>query len=123
MSAMELILGDEDRLERLAADIIAHYTAACDNNPRCYLQKAMVVCSKREIGYALLEKFRLLRPDWFELRKHPEGLEVPDKEMKKLVPMPTIAMVATRDKNDRKEMFDYLGDKKRTKSLEEALQV
>ena len=53
MSAMELILGDEDRLERLAADIIAHYTAACDNNPDV-IQKAMVVCSKREIGYALL---------------------------------------------------------------------
>jgi type I restriction enzyme R subunit len=122
MSAMELILGDEDRLERLAADIIAHYTAACDNNPEV-IQKAMVVCSKREIGYALLKKFHKLRPDWFELRKHPDGMEVSDKEMKKLVPMPTIAMVATRGKNDRKEMFDYLGDKKRTKSLEEAFKL
>ena len=45
MSAMELILGDDDRLERLAADIIAHYTAACDNNADV-IQKAMIVCSK-----------------------------------------------------------------------------
>ena len=119
MSAMEQILGDEDRLERLAADIIAHYTASYENTPDV-IQKAMVVCSKREIGYALLEKFRKLRPDWFELRKHPDGLEVPEKELKKLSPMPTIAMVATRRQNDKKEMYDYLGDKKRIKTLEDA---
>lgn len=122
MSAMELILGDEDRLERLAADIIAHYTAACDNKPDV-IQKAMVVCSKREIAYRLLEKFRKLRPDWFELRKSPDGLEVPEKEAKKLVPMPMIAMVATRGKNDLKEMYDYLGDKKRTKALDDAFKM
>lgn len=37
--------------------------------------------------------------------------------------MPTIAMVATRGKNDQKEMYDYLGDKKRIKSLEEAFKM
>lgn len=119
MSAMEIILGDDDRLERLAADIIAHYTASCDNKPDV-IQKAMVVCSKREIGYRLLEKFQKLRLDWFEERKAPEGLEVPEKDMNELKPMPTIAMVATRGKNDPKEMYDYLGDKKRIKTLEDA---
>lgn len=119
MSAMEQILGDEERLERLAADIIAHYTASCDNKPGV-VQKAMVVCSKREIGYTLLQKFRKLRPDWFEERKAPKDYVVPEKEMKELVPMPTIAMVATRGKNDVKDMFNYLGDKKRTKVLENA---
>jgi type I restriction enzyme, R subunit len=119
MSAMEQILGDEERLERLAADIIVHYTASCENKPGV-VQKAMVVCSKREIGYALLQKFRKLQPDWFEERKAPKDYVVPEKEMKELVPMPTIAMVATRGKNDVKDMFDYLGDKKRTKALENA---
>ena len=119
MSAMEVILGDDDRLERLAADIIAHYTAACDNKPDV-IQKAMVVCNSRQIGYRLLEMFQKLCPEWFEERKAPEGLEVPEKEMGELKPMPTIAMVATRGKNDRKEMYDYLGDKKRIKSLEDA---
>lgn len=119
MSAMEQILGDEERLERLAADIIVHYTASCENKPGV-VQKAMVVCSKREIGYALLQKFRKLQPDWFEERKAPEDYVVPEKEMKELVPMPTIAMVATRGKNDVKDMSDYLGDKKRTKVLENA---
>lgn len=119
MSAMEQILGDDERLERLAADIIAHYTASCGNKPGI-VQKAMIACSKREIGYALLQKFRKLQPDWFEERKTPEDYVVPEKEMKELVPMPTIAMVATRGKNDVKDMDDYLGDKKRTKSLENA---
>lgn len=122
MSAMELILGDEDRLERLAADIIAHYTAACDNKPDV-IQKAMVVCSKREIGYRLLEKFRKLMPEWFEERKHPEGMIVPKKKLKDLKPMPTIAMVATRGKNDAEEMFNYLGDKKRIKALDDAFKM
>lgn len=119
MSAMEQILGDDERLERLAADIIAHYTASCGNKPGV-VQKAMVVCSKREIGYALLQKFRKLQPGWFEERKAPEDYVVPEKEMKELVPMPTIAMVATRGKNDVKDMYNYLGDKKRTKALENA---
>ena len=119
MSKMEQILGDDERLERLASDIIAHYTASCDNKPGV-VQKAMVVCSKREIGYNLLQKFRKLRPDWFEERKAPEDYVVPEKEMKKLVPMPTIAMVANREKNDKKEMYDYLGNKKRIKSLDDA---
>lgn len=119
MSAMEVILGDDDRLERLAADIISHYTASCDNKPDV-IQKAMVVCSKREIGYRLLEKLHKLRPDWFKERKASEGLEVPEKELNELKPMPVIAMVATRGTNDPKEMYDYLGDKKRIKSLEDA---
>lgn len=122
MSAMEVILGDDERLERLAADIISHYTAACDNKPDV-IQKAMVVCSKREIGYRLLKKFMQLKPEWFEKHKHPEDLVVPEKKQKDLKPMPTIAMVATRGKNDPKEMFEYLGDKKRIKALEDAYKM
>lgn len=122
MSAMEIILGDDERLERLAADIISHYSAACDNKPDV-IQKAMVVCSKREIGYNLLKKFMKLKPEWFEEHKHPEDLVVPQKKLKDLKTMPTIAMVATRGKNDPKDMFEYLGDKKRIKALEDAYKM
>jgi type I restriction enzyme R subunit len=122
MSAMEVILGDSERLERLAKDIIDHYSACCENKPDV-IQKAMVVCSKREIGYRLLQKFQKLKPEWFEERKHPVGLTVPDRKLKDLVPMPTIAMVATRGKNDPKGMYDYLGDKKRIKALDDAFKM
>lgn len=37
--------------------------------------------------------------------------------------MPTIAMVATRGKNDPKDMYDYLGEKARTKQLEDAFKM
>lgn len=122
MSAMEIILGDDDRLERLAQDIINHYTAACDNKPDV-VQKAMIVCSKRLIGYRLLQKFRSLRPDWFEERKSPDDSKLSKEELKKLPPMPTIAMVATRGKNDPKDMYNYLGDKSRTKQLDDAFKM
>lgn len=37
--------------------------------------------------------------------------------------MPTIAMVATRGKNDPKEMYDYLGDKPRIKKMDDAFKM
>lgn len=122
MSAMEVILGDDERLERLAADIMNHYTAACDNKADVE-QKAMIVCSKRQIAYRLLQKFRQLRPDWFELRKSPDNSLLSPQELQRLSPMPTIAMVATRSANDPADMYEYLGDKKRVKSLDEAFKA
>ncbi|MFR9545636.1 MAG: HsdR family type I site-specific deoxyribonuclease [Rikenellaceae bacterium] len=119
MSAMDVILGDDERLERLAKDIIGHYTNACSNNEDV-TQKAMIVCSKRKIAYRLLQKFREQKPEWFEERKSPNDTLLTDEELKELSPMPTIAMVATRGKNDPKDMYDYLGEKVRSKKLDDA---
>lgn len=122
MSAMEVILADDERLERLANDIIEHYTKACENKADV-VQKAMIVCSKRYIGYKLLKKFKELKPEWFEERKSPDDSLLSADELKKLPPMPTIAMVATRGKNDVKEMYDYLGEKSRIKKLDDAFKM
>lgn len=122
MSALEVILGDDERLERLAADIIAHYTEACDNRADV-VQKAMIVCSKRHIAYRLLNKFEQLRPDWFVERKSPDDSRLPKEVLQRLSPMPTIAMVATRNANDPADMYHYLGDKKRIKELDEAFKA
>lgn len=62
-------MGDDERLERLANDIIEHYTKACENNEDV-VQKAMIVCSKRYIAFNLLKKFRKLKPEWFEEKRH-----------------------------------------------------
>ncbi|ERJ88992.1 type I site-specific deoxyribonuclease, HsdR family [Porphyromonas gingivalis F0566] len=122
MSAMEVILGDDERLERLAADIIEHYTQACDNRADV-VQKAMIVCSKRHIAYRLLKKFEQLRPDWFIERKSPDDSRLSKEVLQRLSPMPTIAMVATRSANDPADMYHYLGDKKRIKELDEAFKA
>ena len=108
MSSMEIILGEDSRLERLAKDIYEHYTSSCENNPD-RIQKAMVVCSNREIAFNLLKKFEQLYPTWFEKKKVPEGIEVTSEELKKIKPMPTIVIVASVGKIDREEMYNYLG--------------
>jgi len=122
MSAMEVILGDDERLERLAKDIIEHYTNACENKSDV-VQKAMIVCSKRKIAYRLLQKFKSQKPEWFEEKKSPDDSKLTQDELRKLSPMPTIAMVATRGKDDPADMYDYLGDKPRSKKLDDAFKM
>lgn len=118
MSSMEIILGEPSRLERLAVDIHDHYVSACDQDPD-RTQKAMVVCSSRAIAYALLLKFKDKYPEWFEDKKVPDGVVVSDEELKKLKPMPFIAMVSSVGSNDEPEMYNYLGGVKNDKRSEE----
>ena len=122
MSAMEVILGDEERLDRLAKDIIEHYSNACENKPDV-VQKAMIVASKRKIAYRLLQKFKEHRPEWFEERKSPDDSKLTSDELKELSPMPTIAMVASRGTNDPEDMYNYIGDKARSKKLDDAFKT
>lgn len=122
MSAMEVILGDDERLDRLAKDIITHYTNACENKSDV-VQKAMIVCSKRKIAYRLLQKFKEQKPEWFEEKKSPDDSKLTAEELKELSPMPTIALVATRSPNDQEDMYNYLGDKARNKKLDDAFKT
>lgn len=108
MSSMEVILGEPSRLERLAVDIHDHYVSACANDPE-RIQKAMIVCSNRQIAYALLKKFKEKYPEWFIEKKAPEGERVSDNELRELKPMPFMAMVASVGSNDEPEMYNYLG--------------
>lgn len=118
MSSMEVILGEPSRLERLAVDIHDHYVSACDQDPD-RTQKAMVVCSSRAIAYALLLKFKDKYPEWFEEKKVPDGVVASDEELKKLKPMPFMAMVSSVGSNDEAEMYNYLGGVKNDKRSEE----
>ncbi len=108
MSSMEVILGELSRLERLAVDIHDHYVSACAKDPD-RIQKAMIVCSSRPIAYKLLSIFKDKYPEWFEEKKHPDGVNVPEDELRKLKPMPFMAMVASVGKDDPEDMYNYLG--------------
>ena len=108
MSSMEVILGEPSRLERLAVDIHDHYVSACAKDPD-RIQKAMIVCSSRPIAYKLLTIFKEKYPEWFEEKKTPDGIDVPEKELKKLKPLPCMAMIASVGKDDEEEMYNYLG--------------
>lgn len=122
MSSMEIILGDEDRLNQLAIDIHDHYVSACDADPD-RIQKAMVVCSNRKIAYSLYKIFKNKYPEWFVEKKVPEGTVITEDELKNLKPMPFMAMVSSVGSNDEKEMYNYLGgvqNDKRTDELDAA---
>lgn len=108
MSSMEVILGEPSRLERLAVDIHDHYVSSCAKDPD-RVQKAMIVCSSRPIAYKLLSIFKEKYPEWFEFKKSPDGVKVPADEMRKLKPMPFMAMVASVGKDDEEDMYNYLG--------------
>lgn len=118
MSSMEVILGEPSRLERLAVDIHDHYVSSCANDPD-RVQKAMVVCSSRPIAYELLKKFREKYPEWFVEKKTPDGMAVSDEELRKLKPMPFMAMVASVGSNDPTDMYQYLGGVKNGKRSED----
>lgn len=118
MSSMEVILGEPSRLERLAVDIHDHYVSSCAGDPD-RIQKAMIVCSNRKIAYALLQKFKDKYPEWFEEKKHPDGVSVKEEELRELKPMPFIAMVSSVGKNDTADMYNYLGGVRNDKRSEE----
>lgn len=118
MSSMEVILGEPSRLERLAVDIHDHYVSSCEKDPD-RVQKAMIVCSNRQIAYALLKKFQEKYPEWFVEKKAPDGIKVPEKVLPELKPMPFMAMVASVGSNDPKDMYDYLGGVRNGKRSEE----
>ncbi len=118
MSSMEIILGEPLRLERLAKDIHDHYVSSCSQDPD-RIQKAMIVCSTRKIAYNLLQKFKESYPEWFIEKKTPDGISVTDEELKKLKPMPFIAMVSSVGNNDDEDMYNYLGGVRNSKRSEE----
>ena len=118
MSSMEVILGEPSRLERLAVDIHDHYVSSCANDPD-RVQKAIIVCSIRPVAYSLLKKFQDKYPEWFALKKTPDGVKISDEELRKLKPMPFMAMVASVGKNDEAEMYNYLGGVKNGSRSEE----
>ncbi len=114
MSSMEIILGEPSRLERLAVDIHDHYLSSCANDPG-RVQKAMVVCSSRKIAFELLKKFQALYPEWFVEKKTPDGETPAEEELRELKPVPFMAMVASVGKNDKEDLYNYLGGLKNDK--------
>ena len=108
MSSLEVLLGEPERLDKLAVDIHDHYVASVANDPN-RIQKAMIVSSNRKIAYNLLLKFKEHYPEWFIERKTPEDIEATPEELKELKEVPTIAMVASVGSNDEPDMYNYLG--------------
>ncbi|MCL2378185.1 MAG: HsdR family type I site-specific deoxyribonuclease [Defluviitaleaceae bacterium] len=110
MSEMRRVLGHPDRLKKLAYDIVTHYEALTEQKPEI-VQKAMIVCADRILAFRLLTEITAIRPDWKEERRSENDAALEKSELEKLVPLGKINMVATRDKDDEKDLFDLCGTK------------
>lgn len=118
MSSLEVIIGDPERLRRIAVDVVSHFEQTCADQPEL-IQKAMVVCSNRQIAYDLYCKFKDIRPQWFEKKKCEDESKLSKEELEKLKEVPFINIVATRGSNDPQEMYDTLGDESHRDMLAE----
>jgi type I restriction enzyme R subunit len=117
MSELKKILGHPERQKKLAADIVAHYEALCREKPKI-IQKAMIVCDDRELAYGLYREIIDLRPEWNVPKKYGDETVLSKEEAEKLMPLEKIKLVATRDKDDEKPLFDLLGDREYRKRLD-----
>ncbi len=90
---VEALVGSDERLKILAADLVEHFEARVDGMDG----KAMIVCMSRRICVALYEAITSIRPDWHNT----------DDDKGK------IKIVMTGSASDPKEWQQYIGNKAR----------
>ena len=117
MANMNAILGDPDRIKALATDFVAHYEKRVTEGSSIK-GKAMFVSSSRQIAYAFYKEVIELKPEWAEVLACEAGSELSDKEKKEIKPMPRVKLIATRNKDDEKELYQMLGTKEYRKELD-----
>ncbi|MEM1485795.1 HsdR family type I site-specific deoxyribonuclease [Oscillospiraceae bacterium PP1C4] len=110
MSKLEKVLSNPQRLNKLANDIVTHYDTLCAEKPNI-VQKAMIVCASRTLAFELYKKIKDFRPDWFISQKAENEDKLAKEDLDKLIPLEKIKLVATRDKDDEKELFELCGTK------------
>lgn len=114
---MAAILGDPDRIKAVAADFVQHYETRLTEGATVK-GKAMFVCSKREIAYALWQEIIKLRPEWNEVLACEAGANLSLQEQKTIKPMERAKMIMTRGKDDPKELYGLLGTPDYRKELD-----
>lgn len=118
MTRIDVILNDPDLLAKIAQDMVEHYEKRIEEGSTV-LGKAMIVCSSRSIAWNLYQAIIRLRPEWAKIKECIEGETLSEKERKEIKPMPRIAMVITRDKdNDSDKLYNLLGNDEYRKTLD-----
>jgi len=105
VSKLDIILGNKDRLENIANDFIAHYEKRVEEGATV-CGKAMFVSSSRKIAFEFYNILKRKRPDWFVIK---DPMDIPD-QMDKAKPIEMVKLVATRGKDDPKDLYDLCGD-------------
>lgn len=118
MSAMRVVLSNPDRQRNLAYDLVEHYEKLIAQKPKI-VQKAMIVCADRTLAYTVYKNILKLRPDWGVPKRCDDESKLTKTELEKLKELPKINLVATRDKDDEKELYELLGTKEYRHMLDE----
>lgn len=117
MSNISAILGHPDVLKKLARDIVFHYEQLCNEKPDV-LQKGMIVCPDRPLAYELYKEIISIRPDWGIAKKCEDKSLLTKEELDELSDIPFVNLVATRGKDDAKELYDLCGTKEHRQKLD-----
>ena len=118
MTRLDNILNDPDLLAKIAQDMVNHYEKRMAEGATV-LGKAMIVCSSRSVAWNLYQAIVKFRPEWQEVKECIEGEMLTEKERKEIKPMPRIAMVITRDRDDDPDdLYNLLGNEEYRKSLD-----
>ncbi len=117
MSTMKSILGNPDRIHKLAKDIVSHYEDLCNEKPEI-TQKAMIVCSDRKLAFTLLKEIVKIKPEWGIAKKTENENTLSKEELDKLLSLPKINLVATRGQDDESDLYAACGNKEHRKLLD-----
>ena len=110
MANMRLILGNPDRIKAIAEDFVNHYETRVSEGSTI-MGKAMFVCASRPISFSLYKEIIALRPEWAEVKEADDGIALTEQERKEIKPNAKIKLIATRHKDDEKELYDLCGTK------------
>jgi type I restriction enzyme R subunit len=108
MAKVRTIIDNPSRLDKIVTHFLKHYEKRVEEGSTV-CGKAMFVCYDRKIAFEVYKRIIALRPDW-NVKKKTEAEGLTEQELDKLEPIEKIKLVATRDKDDEKELYDLLGD-------------
>ena len=78
----------------------------------------MVVCSNRAHAFDLLNAILSIRPEWGVSKKAEDESKLSPEQLEELETLPKINIVATRGKDDPRDLFDACGNKEWRKKLD-----
>lgn len=110
MANMRLILGNPERIKAIAEDFVNHYETRVSEGSTI-MGKAMFVCASRQIAFSLYQEIITLRPEWAEVKEADDSVALTEQERKEIKPNAKIKLIATRHKDDEKELYDLCGTK------------
>lgn len=115
ISKMEKILSDDERLMKISKDFVHHYEKRLNEGSSAY-GKAMFVCANRSIAYKIYKNIIKLKPNWNKKIFNKDEFQKSKKQ--KLFSIEKIKLVITRNKDDKKELYNLAGNKKYHELLE-----